>query len=158
MSNKVPYGELFPIIRLLAANSERIKCDWETRGWKFQRSSLGLCNMEIRVGKHGWKARKKPTSTSRPRMWCWLGTRTYLIWCKDMMPVYRPSILPTYVFPSFRVLLFPEWGWGSIQVYSNGVSEVILGNAIKELKLPREEIVIFTKASIQSAAWCHERL
>lgn len=30
-------------------------------------------------------------------------------------------------------------------VYSNGVSEVILGNAIKELRLPREEIVIFTK-------------
>ncbi|KAI0355232.1 Aldo/keto reductase [Trametes cingulata] len=30
-------------------------------------------------------------------------------------------------------------------VYSNGLSEVILGNAIKELKLPREELVIMTK-------------
>ncbi|KAH8077108.1 aryl-alcohol dehydrogenase [Cristinia sonorae] len=30
-------------------------------------------------------------------------------------------------------------------VYSNGLSEVILGNAIKKLKLPREEIVILTK-------------
>lgn len=30
-------------------------------------------------------------------------------------------------------------------VYSNGVSEVILGKAIKELKLPRQEIVIMTK-------------
>ncbi|KAF5346876.1 hypothetical protein D9756_010574 [Leucocoprinus leucothites] len=29
--------------------------------------------------------------------------------------------------------------------YSNGLSEVILGNAIKELKLPREEIVVMTK-------------
>lgn len=31
------------------------------------------------------------------------------------------------------------------QVYSNGLSEVILGNAIKKLKLPREEIVVLTK-------------
>lgn len=30
-------------------------------------------------------------------------------------------------------------------MYSNGVSEVILGKAIKELKLPRDEIVIMTK-------------
>ncbi|KAF7800171.1 hypothetical protein EIP86_011418 [Pleurotus ostreatoroseus] len=30
-------------------------------------------------------------------------------------------------------------------VYSNGLSEVILGNAIKKLKLPREEIVVMTK-------------
>ncbi|KAG6859091.1 hypothetical protein C0995_011610, partial [Termitomyces sp. Mi166 len=30
-------------------------------------------------------------------------------------------------------------------VYSNGLSEEILGKAIKELKLPREEIVIMTK-------------
>ncbi|KAI0689015.1 aryl-alcohol dehydrogenase [Cytidiella melzeri] len=30
-------------------------------------------------------------------------------------------------------------------VYSNGLSEVILGNAIKKLNLPREEIVVLTK-------------
>ncbi|KAG5352690.1 hypothetical protein C0989_001032 [Termitomyces sp. Mn162] len=30
-------------------------------------------------------------------------------------------------------------------VYSNGLSEIILGNAIKQLQLPREEIVILTK-------------
>ncbi|THH31705.1 hypothetical protein EUX98_g2451 [Antrodiella citrinella] len=30
-------------------------------------------------------------------------------------------------------------------VYSNGLSEVILGNAIKKLELPREEIVVLTK-------------
>ncbi len=33
-----------------------------------------------------------------------------------------------------------------LQVYSNGLSEVILGRAIKQLKLPREELVIMTKA------------
>ena len=32
-------------------------------------------------------------------------------------------------------------------VYSNGLSEVILGKAIKQLNLPREEIVVMTKAS-----------
>ncbi|KAG5351638.1 hypothetical protein C0989_005484 [Termitomyces sp. Mn162] len=31
------------------------------------------------------------------------------------------------------------------QVYSNGLSEIILGKAIKQLQLPREEIVILTK-------------
>lgn len=31
------------------------------------------------------------------------------------------------------------------QVYSNGISEVILGKAIKQLNLPREEIVVMTK-------------
>ena len=30
-------------------------------------------------------------------------------------------------------------------VYSNGLSEVILGKAIKQLNLPREELVILTK-------------
>ena len=29
--------------------------------------------------------------------------------------------------------------------YSNGLSEIILGNAIKKLNLPREELVIMTK-------------
>ena len=30
-------------------------------------------------------------------------------------------------------------------MYSNGLSEVILGKAIKQLNLPREEIVVMTK-------------
>ncbi len=30
-------------------------------------------------------------------------------------------------------------------MYSNGLSEIILGKAIKELKLPRDEIVVMTK-------------
>ncbi|KAJ4475457.1 oxidoreductase [Lentinula aciculospora] len=33
----------------------------------------------------------------------------------------------------------------SANIYSNGLSEVILGKAIKELNLPREEIVVMTK-------------
>ena len=34
------------------------------------------------------------------------------------------------------------------QVYSNGQSEVILGKAIKQHNLPREEIVVMTKVSV----------
>ena len=30
-------------------------------------------------------------------------------------------------------------------MYSNGLSEIILGKAIKELNLPRDEIVVMTK-------------
>lgn len=33
----------------------------------------------------------------------------------------------------------------SPQVYSNGLSEIITGKAIKKLKLPRDEIVVMTK-------------
>ena len=38
----------------------------------------------------------------------------------------------------------------SLQLYSNGLSEIMLGKAIRELKLPREELVIMTKVSIAS--------
>jgi aryl-alcohol dehydrogenase-like predicted oxidoreductase len=34
-----------------------------------------------------------------------------------------------------------------LQVYSNGLSEVILGKAIKQFDLPRDEIVVLTKVS-----------
>jgi len=33
----------------------------------------------------------------------------------------------------------------SVQTYSNGLSEVVLGKAIKQHNLPRDEIVIMTK-------------
>lgn len=36
------------------------------------------------------------------------------------------------------------------KVYSNGLSEVILGKAIKQLNLPREEIVVMTKVVLLS--------
>jgi len=35
--------------------------------------------------------------------------------------------------------------WVHWQVYSNGASEIVLGKAIKQLDLPREEIVVMTK-------------
>ncbi|KDQ61390.1 hypothetical protein JAAARDRAFT_30817 [Jaapia argillacea MUCL 33604] len=40
--------------------------------------------------------------------------------------------------------------------YSNGLSEVILGKAIKELKLPRDEIVIMTKLYFTVGREIHE--
>ena len=33
-------------------------------------------------------------------------------------------------------------------MYSNGLSEIILGNAIKKLELPRDELVIMTKVFV----------
>ena len=36
------------------------------------------------------------------------------------------------------------------QVYSNGHSEIILGKAIKQLGLPRDEIVVMTKACVST--------
>jgi diketogulonate reductase-like aldo/keto reductase len=38
--------------------------------------------------------------------------------------------------------------WDTANVYSNGDSEKIVGKAIKELKIPRETLVILTKV------WC----
>lgn len=36
-----------------------------------------------------------------------------------------------------------------MQMYSNGMSEEILGRAIKKLGLPREELVIMTKVLLE---------
>ena len=44
------------------------------------------------------------------------------------------------------------------KMYSNGLSEVILGNAIRKLGLPREELVIMTKVGflvLSSGAVAH---
>jgi hypothetical protein len=40
-------------------------------------------------------------------------------------------------------------GRGHLQIYSNGLSEVILGKAIKQHNLPRDEIVVMTKVRMQ---------
>ena len=49
-----------------------------------------------------------------------------------------------------------RWEYGittfdTANCYSNGVSEVILGKAIKALNLPREELVIMTKVGVVTA-------
>ena len=36
----------------------------------------------------------------------------------------------------------------TVNVYSNGLSEVILGKAIKQHNLPRDEIVVMTKVRV----------
>lgn len=45
---------------------------------------------------------------------------------------------------------YRPWHW---QVSSNGASEVILGKAIKQLNLPREEIVVMTKVSYDTLSY-----
>ncbi|KAG6872696.1 hypothetical protein C0995_007490 [Termitomyces sp. Mi166 len=57
---------------------------------------------------------------------------------------FARSTPPTYITHSSTlvlVLTIPA------QAYSNGLSELILGRAIKQLQLPREEIVILTKVN-----------
>lgn len=56
--------------------------------------------------------------------------------------VSRHSTLPTCVYTTVPRKTFSDI---DLQVYSNGHSEIILGNAIKKLGLPREELVIMTK-------------
>lgn len=63
-----------------------------------------------------------------------------------MMEASRLSIPRMYVLPFMaRVPLVTAH---TNQVYSNGLSEIMLGKAIKELKLPRDEIVVMTKVII----------
>jgi len=64
------------------------------------------------------------------------------------MQASRLLIRPMYVsIFSFFLISLIIWIW---KVYSNGLSETILGNAIKQLKLPRDEIVVMTKVFRQS--------
>jgi aryl-alcohol dehydrogenase-like predicted oxidoreductase len=37
------------------------------------------------------------------------------------------------------------YAWDTANVYSNGASEVVVGRAIQELRIPREDLVILTK-------------
>ncbi|KAG2018810.1 hypothetical protein CC2G_008200 [Coprinopsis cinerea AmutBmut pab1-1] len=66
---------------------------------------------------------------------------------------YLSASLLTRVFPPVQLLRFlsvRSWEAGintfdTADVYSNGLSEIILGNAIKKLNIPREEIVVLSK-------------
>ena len=53
-----------------------------------------------------------------------------------------------YLYSSFTLLNL------AYQVYSNGLSEVILGNAIKKFNLPREELVVMTKVGFAMSVIC----
>ena len=61
--------------------------------------------------------------------------------CPDMNTVSKHLKLQTYALCSSYSYQYKRCR----QVYSNGLSEVMLGRAFKELKLPREELVIMTK-------------
>jgi hypothetical protein len=64
-----------------------------------------------------------------------------------MTQASRLLILPMSVlFLAFN-MLYAQATY-STQVYSNGLAEVILGKAIKQLNLPRDEIVVMTKVCV----------
>ena len=69
-----------------------------------------------------------------------------------LLAVCRPP--PRTDPPTF---LYTRWEHGittfdTANCYSNGVSETILGKAIKQLNLPREELVIMTKVRMEQRA------
>lgn len=56
-------------------------------------------------------------------------------------------------------LILPRYDAGiqtfdTADVYSNGLSEIILGNSIRKLNLPRQELVIMTKVCLLYSALC----
>jgi hypothetical protein len=65
------------------------------------------------------------------------------------MQEFKLLILLTCVCISYAVCSARN-GW--FQAYSNGLSEIILGKAIKKLNLPRDEIVVMTKVCVLSYA------
>jgi len=62
-----------------------------------------------------------------------------------MMLAYKRSTRLMYAVS--QMVAHPFLIWRHWQVYSNGVSEIILGKAIKKFNFPRDEIVVMTKAS-----------
>lgn len=69
----------------------------------------------------------------------------------DTMPVSTPLIQLMSV--NYNLLSSSICSLREFQVYSNGLSEVILGKAIKEHKLPRDEIVVMTKVTAVPLLW-----
>ena len=62
-----------------------------------------------------------------------------------MTKAFRHLTLQTCVYSGFYQHFGSDTDYSS-KMYSNGVSEVVLGKAIKQLNLPRDELVIMTKA------------
>ena len=83
----------------------------------------------------------------RPQEMARLVHRTGGSHCSYQSRVHVPSVRFARFAISYHLRSY-EAGiqtFDTADVYSSGESEVILGNAIKKLKLPREEIVVMTK-------------
>lgn len=75
-------------------------------------------------------------------------------------PEWQPWVLPEEEGIKHIKLAYDAGinAFDTANVYSNGESEIILGKAIKELKLPRDEIVVLTKVFFTVAHSPSERL
>ncbi|GBE77484.1 Versiconal hemiacetal acetate reductase [Sparassis crispa] len=80
--------------------------------------------MVAQAGRNGFSMKRRLSDTSSLRKWCYALVRRNLRATK-----YEHGIQT----------------FDTADMYSNGLSEVILGKAIKQLNLPREEIVVMTK-------------
>ena len=73
--------------------------------------------------------------------------------CEVCVSPFAPHINTYPWFSPVRVLRSYEHGintFDTADIYSNGLSEIYLGRAIKALNLPREGIVVMTKVCYQS--------
>ncbi len=104
---------------------------WASLDSKSRKSSSDACPMVIRPGRDGSYLKKKDSSISKLRM------------CIHSLT----SRCTSSTLCSFRYDMGIQ-SFDTANVYSNGVSEVILGKAIKQFNFPREEIVIMTKVCI----------
>ena len=95
--------------------------------WGFPGSFWDVCHTVLRNGSLGFLVRRKAWSTSRQRTLivtihlsrvCWFSCNSY------------DAGIQTF---------------DTADVYSNGISETILGKAIKKYNFPRDEIVVMTK-------------
>ena len=92
------------------------------------------------------RMKKKRSDTSNMRMYHACARIVYCSRTAATTPVSRVLIQLTYAHDIAHYGLDADFGK---QVYSNGLSEVILGKAIKKLGLPREELVIMTKVRVR---------
>ncbi len=162
MPAKMPYGKFNTTSeyrnKLTTISSQS---DWGPPVSRSPRSSWVRCSTEAPPGRNGSSARRRPSSTSNTRACILLGRSQITNMPNGSRSAHRYDHgIQTFDTANVSGNLQAErrrparsrdthictdaLSWQR-QVYSNGLSEVALGKAIKELKLPRDELVIMTK-------------
>ncbi len=157
-TNKMQYGGLYglPSTTLLcpiAHDGYVLQSASAPPGSRCRRSSSDVCRTAAPSGKTGCWAKRRPSSTSSSRKSQSVASR--LSGKATEQPRYRTArydhgittfdtanVSATRIFCGLMSTPLTAF---LLQIYSNGLSEVVLGKAIKQFNLPREELVIMTK-------------
>ena len=132
---KMQYGERYLNSCPHAMTDHMVQSDWEILASRFPRSSSEPCSTATTGGRSGFWTKRLPSSTSN--------TREYSLLRSLTRPFANSNIVMCRYEHGIQT-------FDTADVYSNGVSERILGNAIKQLGLRREEIVIMTKVRVSN--------